>query len=90
MARLLVKELAERRGMNMSQLLAALNRRLPADPPLALTTLRRYWHSTKDGKETGPPIELVDITVLAAAAAVLGVRLGDLFDETELAKALEQ
>lgn len=85
MARLRVQEQARDRGLNLSQLQAAVNRRL--DKPVAMGTMRRYWYSTKDGKEYGPPIELVDLHLLGTIARALGVSLSELVNEEELGQA---
>ena len=82
MARLKVRPIAQERGMNLSALHAAVNKRL--DKPVAMGTMRRYWYSTKDGKEVGEPIELVDLHLLGTIARVLGVPLYGLMNEEEL------
>lgn len=84
MTRLKVRDHASEKGFNMSQLLAAVNQRLNRDSPIAMGTIRRYWYSTKDGKESGSPIELVDILLLNAIAKVLDVELIDLINTGEL------
>lgn len=88
MARLRVQEWAKTRGLNLSQLQAAVNKRLNAERPVAMGTMRRYWYSTKDGKETGEPIELADLHLLATIARVLDVPLSDLLNEDELGDSL--
>lgn len=85
MPRLKVQEQARQRGLNLSQLQAAVNKRL--DKPVAMGTMRRYWYATKDGKETGPPIELVDLHLMGTIARALGVTLGDLINADELGQA---
>lgn len=82
MARLKVRSVAQEAGLNLSTLQAVVNKRL--DKPVAMGTMRRYWYSTKDGKETGDPIELVDLHLLGTIAKALGVRLSDLMNEDEL------
>jgi hypothetical protein len=82
MARLKVRSVAQERGLNLSTLQAAVNKRL--DKPVAMGTMRRYWYSTKDGKEVGAPIELVDLHLLGTIAKALGVRLSELMNEEEL------
>jgi len=84
MARLRVREQAEARGINMSQLHTMINKRQDADKPVAMGTIRRYWYSTKDGKQQGPAIELVDVHLLGTIARALGVSLFDLMNEDEL------
>lgn len=85
MARLRVQERARERGLNLSQLHAAVNKRL--DQPVAMGTMRRYWHASRDGKEHGPPIELVDLHLLGTIARALGVGLSELMNEEELGQA---
>jgi hypothetical protein len=84
MTRLRIRELAEARGLNLSQLWGAVNRRTTQAEPIALNTMRRYWYSTKDGKETGPDLELVNLDILVTIARVLGVSAGELLNEDEL------
>lgn len=84
MARLRVREVTEARGLNLSQLHAAVNRRLPPDKPVALGTMRRYWHSTRSGNIGAEPIELVDIHLLGTIARVLDVPVGELLNGEEL------
>jgi transcriptional regulator with XRE-family HTH domain len=73
MAGLRVRELAEAQGMNISQ----LQRR--AD--ITMGTARRYWYGTRDGREDGEPLEELNLPVLRAIAAVLGVSARDLLGE---------
>ena len=80
--RLLVREVAMKQGLNLSQLHAAINRTTARST--AMVTLRRYWYATKDGKEQGPPIELVDLVLLNAIARILGVELINLINTAEL------
>lgn len=87
MARLKVREVAGRCGLNLSQLHAAVNRRMPPNEPIAMGTMRRYWHATKDGKEHGNPIEQVDVYLLGTIAKVLGVSVSELLNEDELGQA---
>jgi hypothetical protein len=82
MSRLRVQEQAAQRGLNLSGLHAAVNKRL--DKPVAMGTMRRYWYATKDGSATGDPIELVDVYLLGTIAKALGVQLSELMNEDEL------
>jgi hypothetical protein len=82
MTRLKIQDHAKERGLNLSQLHGLVNKRL--DDPIAMGTMRRYWYSTKDGKESGPDIELVDLSLLGTVAQVLGVSVADLINEEEL------
>lgn len=82
MSRLRVQAVARERGLNLSLLHAAVNKRL--EKPVAMGTMRRYWYATKDGKEIGTPIELVDLHLLGTIARALEVRLCDLVNEDEL------
>jgi hypothetical protein len=85
MARLRIQEIARKRGLNISQLQAMIHRR--SNRLVALGTMRRYWYSTQNGKEHGPPIELVDLPLLATIATALGVGLADLVNEDELGQS---
>jgi len=75
MPTLRIRELAEARGLNISQ----LQRR--AD--ITMNTARRYWYNTKDGKAEGPPLEELNLPVLRAIADVLGVKVRDLLTEED-------
>jgi len=44
-----------------------------------MSTARRLWYSTSDGKDGGPRLRAVRLDVLEAAAQSLGVSIGDLF-----------
>lgn len=89
MARLKVQEVATTRGLNLSQLLAAVNRRQYREKPVAMGTLRRYWYSTKDGLERGEAIELVDIYLLGTIARALDVPVGELLNGEELGECAQ-
>ena len=75
MARLRVKELAEARGLNISQLLLQANRLTPG-AKLSYPTVHALWHN-----RTKRP----DLDTLAAVARALDVEPGDLIvsDERE-------
>jgi transcriptional regulator with XRE-family HTH domain len=77
MPRLKVRELAEAQGLNMSQ--------LQRKSGVTMPSVRRYWYNTRDGKSEGEPIHEVDLTVLAAIAAALGVKSRDLFTDEDWA-----
>jgi hypothetical protein len=83
MAQLRVREHADARRVSQAALHSAVNRRLPENDPVAMGTIRRYWYSTRNGKESGEPIKLVDLDLLGVVAQVLGVRLCDLIEESE-------
>jgi DNA-binding Xre family transcriptional regulator len=68
--RLRVRDIAKTKGLNLSQ----LQRR--AD--LGMTTARRLWFSTGDGREQGPPLQYVNLDSLARIARVLEVDPRDL------------
>lgn len=75
MARLQIKELAESKGLNMSQ--------LQRQSGVTLPSVRRYWYNTRDGKSVGTKIKEIDLGVLEALARVLQVKVADLFTEDE-------
>ncbi len=70
MARLRLRELAEERGLNMSQ----VQRR----SGLTMGAVRRYWYNTTDGKAEGPRLALISLDAIEKIAGVLGVQPGDL------------
>lgn len=71
MARLQVRDLAEKRGLNMSQ--------LQRESRLTMNMVRRYWYNTADGKEQGEPLSEVSLQALDVLADLFGVEPGDLF-----------
>ena len=74
--RLRVRELAEARNMNMSQLQKVSGITMP--------TVRRYWYNTGDGRaNSDKPLQEINIHSLVAIARVLGVRPVDLIDDSE-------
>lgn len=82
MARLRVQERAAERDISLAQLhMRVIGRK---GKPVSMSTLRRYWHSTKDGLAHGDPIELVDIHLLGTIARALGVSVSELLNEEEL------
>ena len=60
-----IRAVAERQGLNMSQ----LQRR--AD--ISMNTVRRYWYGTKTGTPDGEQLDEVSLKVMRAIARVLGV-----------------
>ena len=70
MVQLTIKDLAEARGLNQSN----LSRK--ADIPLS--TVRRLWFSTRDGRAKGLPLKQVNLAVLETAARFFGVEPGEL------------
>lgn len=77
MPRLKVRDIAEELGLNMSQ--------LQRKSGVTMPSVRRYWYNTKDGKSEGQPLREVDLSVLSAIAAVLGVKTRDLFTDEDWA-----
>jgi DNA-binding Xre family transcriptional regulator len=68
--RLHVRQAAEAKGISLSQ----LQRR--AD--LGMSTARRMWYGTGDGREDGEPLQYVSLEVLEKIASVLEVEPCDL------------
>ncbi|HRA90539.1 MAG TPA: helix-turn-helix transcriptional regulator [Planctomycetaceae bacterium] len=69
--RLYVRKIAESQSLNLS--------RFQQKARLSMSTARRLWYSTSDGKDGGPRLRAVRLDVLEAAAQSLGVSIGDLF-----------
>lgn len=82
MARLRVQERAAEKGVNLTQLHMKVIARI--GKPVSMSTLRRYWYSTKDGMARGEEITLVDVHLLGTIAKALGVSVSDLLNEDEL------
>jgi len=63
--RLRVREVAEEKGFNLSQLARKAD--------LGMTTARRLWFSTGDGRERGVPLQYISLDALDRIASVLDV-----------------
>jgi len=70
MAQLRIQDVARAKGVTMY--------RLQKDTGLALTTIRRYWYGTKDGKATGEPLDNAQLATLEKIARALGVDASEL------------
>ena len=72
--RVRLRELAQARGLNMNQtaLQAGLN----------ITVVRRYWYSSSDGKDGGPPLTEVNLHFLEKLADLLGIEPRELLERT--------
>lgn len=68
--RLRIREIAEAKGLNLSQLARRAD--------LGMTTARRMWFGTGDGREAGVPLQYVNLDVLERIARVLEVAPNDL------------
>ena len=68
--RLRVRELAEIRGLNISS--------LQREAQIPMSTARRLWYSTSNGKENGPPIKLVNLETIELLSDFFGVEPGKL------------
>jgi transcriptional regulator with XRE-family HTH domain len=73
MPKLRVREVAESKSMNLSQL------QRKAD--IAVRTARRYWFNTRSGNVTGEPLEELSLEVLGRIAQALEVSVKDLIDD---------
>jgi transcriptional regulator with XRE-family HTH domain len=73
--RLRIREVAEAQGLNLSQ--------LARQADLGMTTVRRMWFGTGDGKDGGLPLQYVSLDALDRVARVLGVPPGELLSEDE-------
>jgi hypothetical protein len=69
--RLRVRELAEAKELNLSQLQRRVN--------LSMSTARRVWYSTSDGNAHGPPLKQVSLDVIEQIADFFKVTPGELF-----------
>lgn len=75
MIKLRVRELAEQRGYNLGTFQRAAS--------LPMTTARRVWHSSTEGRVQGPPLKHVDLELLEKLADFLGVTPGELLERVQ-------
>jgi DNA-binding Xre family transcriptional regulator len=75
MPKLLIKELAQERGIKLAQ--------LQRKTGIAVRTARRYWFNTQSGNITGEPLKEVRFEVLQSIADALGVTVKDLIGNDE-------
>jgi DNA-binding Xre family transcriptional regulator len=73
--RLRIREVAEAKGYNLSQLARRAD--------LGMTTARRMWFGTGDGKEDGLPLQYVSLDALERIARVLEVAPNDLLTQQQ-------
>lgn len=73
MARLRVRELAERRGLKISD--------VARESKLNIALVRRYWYNTASGTPDGEALNEVRLSALDKLAALLEVKPGDLIAE---------
>ena len=85
MAQLRVKQVGEARGMNLNKLYRALNeaRQTRHEDWIAQGTVRRYWHSTKDGVLSSEPLDQISWSFLQEIAAVYGCSVYELLPEDD-------
>lgn len=75
--RLRVREVAEARGWKLGT--------LQRKSGISMTSARRLWYGTMDGREDGEPLQQVHLPSLEAIAHELGVRPIDLFMDIDAA-----
>ena len=68
--RLRIRELAEARGLNISLLQRGAS--------IPMSTARRLWYSTSDGKQYGPPLQFVNLETLDRLSQYFAVEPGKL------------
>jgi transcriptional regulator with XRE-family HTH domain len=69
--RLCIREVAEAKGLNLSQLARRAD--------IGMTTARRMWFGTADGKEHGNPLQYISLESLEKIAVSLEIDPRDLF-----------
>lgn len=70
MIKLRVREIAEKEGYNLGTFQRALL--------LPMTTARRVWHSSSEGRMNGPSLRHLDLDLLEKLADFFGVEPGEL------------
>jgi transcriptional regulator with XRE-family HTH domain len=73
--RLRIREVAEEKGINLSQLARRAD--------LGMTTARRMWFGTGDGREDGSSLQYVSLDSLERIAHALGVSPRELLAQDE-------
>lgn len=73
--RLRIREVAEAKGLNLSQLARRAD--------IGVTTVRRMWFSTTDGKEHGEPLQYISLDALERIAVVLDVEPASLLTRVQ-------
>lgn len=73
--KLCVRDVARTRGWNLS--------RLQRRADLGMSTARRMWFGTGDGREQGPPLQYISLEALDRIARVLEVDPRDLLARDE-------
>ena len=68
--RLRVRELAEAKGLNISS--------FQREAQIPMSTARRLWYSTSNGKESGPSLKLVNLEVLEHLSEFFRIEPGKL------------
>lgn len=71
--RLRVRAVAEARGLSLNQ----FQRRLG----LSMSTSRRVWYGTSDGREQGEPLKQVSLDVIEQIADYFEIPPGELFEK---------
>jgi hypothetical protein len=54
---------------------------LQKETGIGMSTIRRYWYGTSDGKEHGPRIQVMRIDHMTSIADALGVHFSELFEQ---------
>ena len=85
MARLRIREVAERQGVKLNQLYQSINtaRAQRGEKFVAMGTVRRYWHSTESGNLEDAELDQISWSFLQEVARILGVSVYDLLPEED-------
>ena len=85
MAKLRIRDAAERHDVKLNQLYQALNtaRAQRGEKFAAMGTVRRYWHSTETGNLEGPELDQISWAFLQEVARILGVSVYELLPEDD-------
>lgn len=78
--RLRVKEVAEQQGVKTAT-------ELHFKAKLSMSTARRYWYGTTNGREDGKPLRIVHLDTLQSIADGLGIDAKDLIERLALSVA---
>jgi len=80
MAKLRIRDVADRQGIKLNQLYQSINtaRAQRGEKFVAMGTMRRYWHSTETGNIDGHELDQISWAFLQEVARILGVSVYEL------------
>ncbi len=69
--RIKVRAIAEKRGFNISS--------FQREAKIPMSTARRLWYSTRDGKNDGPPLQYINLETIEYLVNFFQITLEEIF-----------